>query len=162
MLFPLLIGVAAGVALERYYLAEKDAECKAKEKKKDEPKAKEEEKKNEQTSSIMDFINKAKQRHPAVVPRRIAAKKLMMKLEGSDKEEQISKETFEKTKAVVEEYCGIRKLEYDEEEKTVCGGEIDEECPETPILDSAKLDCLTKAEVILIAPKLKDLFMDEA
>ena len=44
MLFPLMIGVAVGVALERYYLAEENAECKAKEKKKDEPKAKDEEK----------------------------------------------------------------------------------------------------------------------
>ena len=96
--------------------------------------------------------------HPAVVPRRTAAEKLMMKLEGSDKEDQISKETFEKTKAVVEEYCGIRKLEYNEELKTICGGEINEECPETPVLDVNKLEYLTKEELILIAPKLKDLF----
>lgn len=56
MLLPLLIGVAAGVALERYFLEDKNAECKAKEKKKDEPKAKAEEKESERISSIMDFI----------------------------------------------------------------------------------------------------------
>ena len=70
-------------------------------------------------------------------------------------------ETFEKTKSVVEEYCGIRNLEYSEAGKTIYRGEINEECPETPVLDAAKLDCLTKEELILIAPKLKGLFAAE-
>ena len=84
-----------------------------------------------------------------------------MKLEGTEKEGIISKESFDRAKAVVEEYCGIRVLEYDEKNKTVCGGEIDEECPEKPVLDAHKLEYLTKEELILIAPKLKDLFADE-
>lgn len=151
MLFPLLIGVAAGVALERYYLSE-DKGCNEKEKVKEDVKEKAEEVK----SSIMDFINSAKRRHPVLIPRRNAAKKLMLMLEGSDG--TITKDTFEKTKTVVEEYCGIRKLEYDEGSKSICGGEINEECPEKPVLDTDKLECLSKAELILIAPKLEGLF----
>ncbi len=151
MLFPLLIGVAAGVALERYYLSE-DIDSKEKEKVKEDVKAKAEETKR----SIMDFINFAKRHHPVLLPRRNAAKKLMLMLEGSD--EGITKETFDRTKAVVEEYCGIRKLEYDEGSKSICGGEINEECPEKPVLDMNKLECLSKAELILIAPKLEGLF----
>jgi hypothetical protein len=152
MLFPLLIGVAAGVALERYYLSE-DIDSKENEKVKEDVKAKAEETKR----SIMDFINFAKRHHPVLLPRRNAAKKLMLMLEG-DGDETITKETFEKTKTVVEEYCGIRKLEYDEGSNTVCGGEINEECPEKPVLDSDKLECLSKAELILIAPKLEGMF----
>ena len=151
MLFPLLIGVAAGVALERYYLSE-DIDSKEKEKVKEDVKAKAEETKR----SIMDFINFAKRHHPVLLPRRNAAKKLMLMLEGSDG--TITKDTFEKTKTVVEEYCGIRKLEYDEGSKSICGGEINEECPEKPALDTDKLECLSKAELILIAPKLEGLF----
>ena len=157
MLFPLLIGVAAGVALERYYLSdEADKGCKEKEKVKEDVKEKAEEAK----SSIMDFINSAKRHHPVLLPRRGAAKKLMLLLEG-DGDESISKETFEKTKTVVEEYCGIRKLEYDENAKSVCGGEINEECPEKPVLDMEKLKCLSREELILIAPKLSGLFKTE-
>lgn len=153
MLFPLLIGVAAGVALERNYLSdEADKGCKKKEKVKEDVKEKAEEAK----SSIMDFINSAKRRHPVLIPRRNAAKELMLMLEGSD--EGITKETFDRTKTVVEEYCGIRELEYDESSKSVCGGEINEECPEKPVLDTKKLECLSKAELILIAPKLDGLF----
>ena len=151
MLFPLLIGVAAGVGLERYYLSE-DKGCNEKEEVKEDVKEKAEEVK----SSIMDFINSAKRRHPVLIPRRNAAKKLMLMLEGSDG--TITKDTFEKTKTVVEEYCGIRKLEYDEGSKSICGGEINEECPEKPVLDTDKLECLSKAELILIAPKLEGLF----
>ena len=55
-------------------------------------------------------------------------------------------------------HCGIRNLEYSEEGKTIYRGEINEECPETPVLDVQKLECLTKEELILIAPKLKELF----
>ena len=157
MLFPLLIGVAAGVALERYYLSdEADEGCKEKEKVKEDVKAKAEEAK----SSIMDFINSAKRHHPVLLPRRSAAKKLMLLLEG-DGDGTITKETFEKTKDVVEEYCGIRKLEYDENAKSVCGGEINEECPEKPVLDMEKLKCLSPDELILIAPKLTGLFKTE-
>lgn len=154
MLFPLLIGVAAGVALERYYLSdEADKSCKEKEKVDEDVKAKSE----EIRSSIMDFINSAKRHHPVLLPRRSAAKKLMLLLEG-DGDGTITKETFEKTKDVVEEYCGIRKLEYDENAKSVCGGEINEECPEKPVLDIEKLKCLSREELILIAPKLEGLF----
>lgn len=157
MLFPLLIGVAAGVALERYYLSdEADKSCKEKEKVNEDVKAKSE----EIRSSIMDFINSAKRHHPVLLPRRSAANKLMMLLEG-DGEGTITKETFEKTKTVVEEYCGIRKLEYDEGTKSVCGGEINEECPEKPVLDLEKLKCLGREELILIAPKLAGLFKTE-
>lgn len=157
MLFPLLIGVAAGVALERYYLSdEADKDCKEKEKVKEDVKEKAEEAK----SSIMDFINSAKRHHPVLLPRRGAAKKLMLLLEG-DGDGTITKETFEKTKTVVEEYCGIRKLEYDENAKSVCGGEINEECPEKPVLDMEKLKCLNREELILIAPKLSGLFKTE-
>ena len=151
MLFPLLIGVAAGVALERYYLSE-DIDSKEKENVKEDVKAKAEETKR----SIMDFINFAKRHHPVLLPRRNAAKKLMLMLEGSD--EGITKEIFDRTKSVAEEYCGIRKLEYDEGSKSICGGEINEECPEKPVLDMNKLECLSKAELILIAPKLEGLF----
>ena len=84
-----------------------------------------------------------------------------MKLEGTEKEGTISRESFDRAKVVVEEYCGIRELEFDEKNKTVCGGEIDEECPEKPVLDAHKLEYLTKEELILIAPKLQDLFVDE-
>ena len=81
MLFPLLIGVAAGVALERYYLSdEADKGCKEKEKVKEDVKAKAEEAK----SSIMDFINSAKRRHPVLLPRRETAKKLMIMLAGAE------------------------------------------------------------------------------
>ena len=157
MLFPLLIGVAAGVALERYYLNdEADKSCKEKENVKEDVKAKSE----EIRSSIMDFINSAKRHHPVLLPRRSAAKKLMLLLEG-DGDGTITKETFEKTKDVVEEYCGIRKLEYDENAKSVCGGEINEECPEKPVLDIEKLKCLSREELILIAPKLTGLFKPE-
>lgn len=152
MLFPLLIGVAAGVALERYYLSE-DKDCKEKEKVKEDVKAKAEDAK----SSIMDFINSAKRNHPVLLPRHGAAKKLMLLLEG-DGDGTITKETFERTKTVVEEYCGIRKLEYDEGAKSICGGEINEECPEKPVLDQDKLKCLSREELILIAPKLEGLF----
>lgn len=157
MLFPLLIGVAAGVALERYYLSDEvNTSCKEKEKVKEDVKAKAEETK----SSIMDFINSAKRHHPVLLPRRSAAKKLMLLLEG-DGNGTITKETFESTHAVVEEYCGIRKLEYDENAKSVCGGEINEECPEKPVLDIEKLKCLSREELILIAPKLAGLFKTE-
>ena len=157
MLFPLLIGVAAGVALERCFLSdEADKGCKEKEKVKEDVKAKAEETK----SSIMDFINSAKRHHPVLLPRRGAAKKLMLLLEG-DGDGSITKETFEKTKTVVEEYCGIRKLEYDENAKSVCGGEINEECPEKPVLDLEKLKCLSREELILIAPKLAGMFKTE-
>ena len=67
----------------------------------------------------------------------------------------------ERTKTVVEEYCGIRKLEYDEDAKSISGGEINEECPEKPVLDMEKLKCLSKEELILIAPKLEGLFNTE-
>lgn len=160
MLFPLLIGVAAGVALERFVLAEKKEESKDK-KKQEKGKEKEDNKESDWTGSIKDYINKAKQNHPAAVPRRATAKRLMMKLGGTEKERTIAKETFDRTKAVVEEYCGICKLEYDEKNKTIFGGEINEECPETPVLDVHKLECLSKEELILIAPKLKDLFENE-
>lgn len=154
MLFPLLIGVAAGVALERCLLSnEADNGCKEKEKVKEEVKEKAEEAK----SSIMDFINSAKKHHPVLLPRRGTAKKLMIMLAGEE-DGTIAKETFDRTKTVVEEYCGIRKLEYDEAAKSICGGEINEECPEKPVLDSDKLECLSKAELILIAPKLEGLF----
>ena len=157
MLFPLLIGVAAGVVLERCFLNdEADNGCKEKEKVKEEVKEKAEEAK----SSIMDFINSAKKHHPVLLPRRGAAKKLMLLLEG-DGDGTITKETFEKTQDVVEEYCGIRKLEYDENAKSVCGGEINEECPEKPVLDIEKLKCLSREELILIAPKLAGLFKTE-
>ncbi len=160
MLFPLLIGVAAGVALERFVLAEKKEESKGK-KKKEKDDNNDDGKDSDWTGSIKDYINKAKQNHPAAVPRRATAKKLMMNLESTEKDGTISKETFERAKAVVEEYCGICKLEYDEKNNTICGGEINEECPETPVLDVNKLECLTKEELILIAPKLKDLFENE-
>ena len=160
MLFPLLIGVAAGVALERFVLAEKKEEGKGK-KKKDKDDKKDDGKDSDWTGSIKDYINKAKQNHPAAVPRRATAKKLLMKLESTEKDGTISKENFERAKAVVEEYCGICKLEYDEKNKTICGGEINEECPETPVLDVHKLEYLTKEELILIAPKLKELFKCE-
>ena len=164
MLFPLMVGVGAGVALERYYLAkrrskkfwekmEKDAEKK-------QNSVEDETKDGVTTESIMDYINKAKKSHPQVVPRREAAALLMKKLEGQE-DGTISQETFEKTKVVVEEYCGIRNLEYTEAGKTIYRGEINEECPETPILDVQKLECLTKEELILIAPKLKNLFAAE-
>lgn len=157
MLFPLLIGVAAGVALERYYLSdEADKGCKEKEKVKEDVKAKAEEAK----SSIMDFINSAKRRHPVLLPRRETAKKLMIML-ASEEDGTITKEIFDRTKTVVEEYCGIRKLEYDEDAKSICGGEINEECPEKPVLDMEKLKCLSKEELILIAPKLEGLFNTE-
>lgn len=164
MLFPLMVGVGAGIALERYYFAkqrskkfwekmEKDAEKK-------QNSVEDETKDGKTTESIMDYINKAKKSHPQVVPRREAAIKLMKMLEGKE-DGTISQETFEKTKVVVEEYCGIRNLEYTEASKTIYHGEINEECPETPILDVQKLECLTKEELILIAPKLKDLFATE-
>ena len=138
MLFPLLIGVAAGVALGKYVLAD-EKECKDKKKKKDDPGEKDDGEENDWTGSVKDYIRKAKQSHPAAVPRRATAKKLMMKLEGTDKEGLISKESFDRAKAVVEEYCCIRVLEY----------------------DAHKLEYLTKEELILIAPKLQDLFVDE-
>ena len=145
MLFPLLIGVAAGVALERCFLKdEADNGCKEKEKVKEEVKEKAEEAK----SSIMDFINSAKKHHPVLLPRRGTAKKLMIMLAGEE-DGTITKETFDRTKTVVEEYCGIRKLEYDEAVKSICGGEINEECPES------------REELILIAPKLKGMFKTE-
>lgn len=157
MLFPLLIGVAAGVALERYYLNdEAEKSCKEKEKVNEDVKAKSE----EIRSSIMDFINSAKRHHPVLLPRRGTAKKLMIMLAGEE-DGTITKETFEKTKTVVEEYCGIRKLEYDENAKSVCGGEINEECPEKPVLDMEKLKCLSREELTLIAPKLAGLFKTE-
>ena len=158
MLFPLVIGVAAGVAIQKYLLDDETC-CKKKEKEKKADEPGKDEKEESAKSSIMDIINNAKRKHPALGTRRAAAKKLLLKLEGS--EEEISKEAFERAKSVVEEYCGLRKLEYDEETKTICGGEINEECPEEPALDSAKLDCLAKEELILIAPKLKDLFKTE-
>ena len=161
MLLPLLIGVAAGVALGKYVLADGEEECKDKKKKKDKGGEMDDGQENDWTGSVKDYIRKAKQSHPAAVPRRATAKKLLMKLEGTEKEGTISRETFDRAKAVVEEYCGIRALEYDEKNKTVCGGEIDEECPEKPVLDAHKLEYLTKEELILIAPKLKDLFADE-
>ncbi len=155
MLFPLLVGVAAGVALERYYLSDEvDKSCQ--EKVKEDVKAKAEETK----SSIMDFINSAKRHHPVLLPRRGAAKKLMLLLEG-DENGTITPKTFERTKTVVEEYCGIRKLEYNEDSKSVCGGETNEECPEKPVLDLEKLKCLSRKELILIAPKLAELFKTE-
>ena len=165
MLFPLMVGVGAGVALERYYLAKRRSknfwEKMKKETEKKQKPIEDEAKDGKSAESIMDFINKAKKNHPQVVPRREAAVMLMKKLEGKE-DGTISQETFEKTKAVVEEYCGIRNLEYSEAGKTIYRGEINEECPETPVLDAAKLDCLTKEELILIAPKLKDLFKVEA
>ena len=157
MLFPLMVGIAAGVALERYYLSD---EKKDGDKKKEEKVCDDKEKQGDGVkSSIMDFINSAKRNHPAILPRRAAAKKLLLILEGGNGE--ISKETFERTKDVVEEYCGIRKLEYDEKAKSVCGGEINEECPETPVLSLSKLNCLTREELNLIAPKLKGLYKTE-
>lgn len=154
MLFPLLIGVAAGVVLERCFLSdEADKGCKEKEKVKEDVKEGVEEAK----SSIMDFINSAKKHHPVLLPRRGTAKKLMIMLAGEE-DGTITKETFDRTKTVVEEYCGIRKLEYDEEAKSICGGEINEECPEKPVLDQEKLKCLSREELILIAPKLAGLF----
>lgn len=161
MLFPLLIGVAAGVALEKYVLADGEEECKDKKKKRDKGGEMDDGQENDWTGSVKDYIRKAKQSHPKAVPRRATAKKLLMKLEGTEKEGTISRETFDRAKAVVEAYCGIRALEFDEKNKTVCGGEIDEECPEKPVLDANKLEYLTKEELILIAPKLKDLFADE-
>ena len=160
MLFPLVIGVAAGVAIQKYLLDDETC-CKKKEKEKKADGPGEDEKEESAKSSIMDFINNAKRKHPALGTRRAAAKKLLLKLEGTEEEGNVSRETFDRTKTVVEEYCGLRNLEYDEETKTICGGEINEECPETPVLDSAKLDCLTKEELILIAPKLKELFKTE-
>ncbi len=164
MLFPLMIGVGAGVALERYYLAERRIkkywEKMGKEAEKAE-KSFDDAKNSGGTESIMDYINKAKKSHPQVVPRRAAATMLMKKLAGKE-DGSISQETFEKAKAVVEEYCGIRNLEYDNEGGTIRRGEINEECPETPVLDVRKLICLTKEELILIAPKLKNLFVDVA
>lgn len=162
MLFPLMIGVGAGVALERCYLEK----CRRKkfweEMERKYEKVKEEEAKGDGTGeSIMDYINKAKRSHPQVVPRRTAAIKTMLKLEGKE-DGSISREMFEKAKTVVEEYCGIRNLEYEEICKTIRRGEINEECPETPVLDVHKLECLTKEELILIAPKLKDLFAVKA
>lgn len=157
MLFPLLIGVAAGVAMERYFLNdEADKGCREKEKVKEDMKEGVEEAK----SSIMDFINSAKKHHPVLLPRRGTAKKLMIMLEGEE-DGTITKESFDSTKTVVEEYCGIRKLEYDESAKSICGGEINEECPEKPVLDQEKLKCLSREELILIAPKLKGLFKKE-
>lgn len=158
MLFPLMLGVAAGVVLERYYLSEKKDKSKSKDKKKTKCNATDEVNDGKWDGTIMDYINQAKQRHPAVVPRRVAAMKIMTMLEDPEKEGKITKETFERAKAIVEEYCGIRKLEYDDEAKTVCGGEINEECPENPVLNINKLGCLSKEELILIAPKLKSLF----
>lgn len=159
MLFPLMIGVAAGIAIQRCFLDdEEDKCCKQKEKERVSCDAVDADKEGDVKSSIMDFINKAKQNHPEVVPRRNTAVKLLQILAGKEKE--ITFENFDRAKAVVEEYCGIRKLLFDEENKTVCGGEINEECPETPVLDVHKLECLTKEELILIAPKLKDLFAD--
>lgn len=161
MLFPLMIGVGAGVALERYYLAERRSKKFWEKMEKESAKVKREEAKDSKTAeSIMDYINKAKRNHPQVVPRRTTAIKTMLKLEGKE-DGPISRETFEKAKAVVEEYCGIRNLEYEEMGKTIRRGEINEECPETPVLDVHKLECLTKEELILIAPKLKDLFAAE-
>ncbi len=157
MLFPLLIGVAAGVALERCFLSdEEDKGRKEKEKFKEDVKEGVEEAK----SSIMDFINSAKRHHPVLLPRRGAAKKLMILLEGEEAG-IITKDTFDRTKTVVEEYCGIRKLEYDEDAKSICGGEINEECPEKPVLDLEKLKCLSREELILIAPKLAGMFKTE-
>ena len=161
MLLPLLIGVAAGVALGKYVLADEKEGCKDKKKKKDDPGEKDDGKENDWTGSVKDYIRKAKQSHPAAVPRRATAKKLLMMLEGTEKEGTISRESFDRAKAVVEEYCGIRKLEYDEKNKTICGGEIDEGCPENPVLDAHKLEYLTTEELILIAPKLQDLFVNE-
>ena len=162
MLFPLMIGVALGVTLERHYLSDKKEECKDKKKKDENGTEKDDDSKDSDwRGSIKDYINEAKQNHPAAAPRRAAARKLLMKLEGLENVEIISKETFERAKDVVEEYCGIRKLEYNEVLKIICGGEINEECPETPVLNVHKLECLTKEELILIAPKLKDLFADE-
>ena len=164
MLFPLMVGVGAGVALERYYFAKQRSkkiwEKMKKDAEKNQNSVEDDEKDGKTAESIMDYINKAKKSHPLVVPRREAAMKLMKKLEGKE-EKTISQETFEKTKSVVEEYCGIRNLEYSEAGKTIYRGEINEECPETPVLDAAKLDCLTKEELILIAPKLKGLFAAE-
>ena len=164
MLFPLMIGVGAGVALERYYLAKRRSKKFWERMKKDtkikQNPVEDEEKDGKSAESIMDYINEAKKSHPQVVPRREAAVMLMKKLEGKE-DGTISQETFEKTKTVVEEYCGIRNLEYSEVGKTIYRGEINEECPETPVLDAAKLDCLTKDELILIAPKLKDLYKVE-
>ena len=164
MLFPLMIGVGAGVALERYYLAERRSKKFWEKMEKESAKAKEVfedgTKDTGTAESIMDFINKAKRNHPQVVPRRTTAIKIMLKLEGKE-DGPISRETFDRSKAVVEEYCGIRNLEYEEMGKTIRRGEINEECPETPVLDVHKLECLTKEELILIAPKLKDLFAAE-
>ena len=165
MLFPLMVGMASGVVLERYYLAKRRREKFWKkmenESKKTERPVEDEAKDGETTESIMDYINKAKKNHPQVVPRREAATMLMRMLEGKE-DGTFSHETFERAKVVVEEYCGIRNLEYEEAGKTIYHGEIDEGCPETPVLDVQKLKCLSKEELILIAPKLKDLFKEVA
>ena len=162
MLFPLMVGVGAGVTLERYYLAERRSKKLWEKMKKEATKEKSNYKDGAKDSeSIMDYINRAKRSHPQVRPRRTAAIKIMMILEGKENG-SISRKTFEKAKAVVEEYCGIRNLKYEELGETILGGEINEECPEKPVLDVHKLECLTKEELILIAPKLKDLFANVA
>jgi len=86
---------------------------------------------------------------------------MLMIMLADEEDGTITKEIFDRTKTVVEEYCGIRKLEYDEDAKSICGGEINEECPEKPVLDMEKLKCLSKEELILIAPKLEGLFNTE-
>ena len=103
MLFPLMAGVAVGVALERHYLAGKDAQSKSKERNKENPGEKDDGKEKDWTGSVKDYIRKAKQSHPAAVPRRATAKKLLMMLEGTEKEGTISRESFDRAKAVVEE-----------------------------------------------------------
>ena len=54
MLFPLLIGVAAGVALGKYVLADEKEECKDKKKKKDDPGEKDDGEENDWTGSVKD------------------------------------------------------------------------------------------------------------
>lgn len=47
MLFPLMIGVAIGISLERHYLSDKKEECKDKQKRKEKDEKKDDSKEND-------------------------------------------------------------------------------------------------------------------
>ena len=162
MLVPVLVGLAAGMAIHSFLFDNEVTEdCKEEEVKEEKPQIYTENYDNDPKISFADSIKLLKRSHPLISPRRGAAKIFMIIFENGywDEDNPVtrisSKDTFDRCKELAEKYCGIRNLNY--REGILIGGEIDETCPVKPKFMLEEEPCPTAEELVQRYPELKVL-----
>ena len=166
MLFPVLAGVAVGLAVHSFFFDDEAlGGCQKEDIKEETKKIYKENYDDDPKISFMDSINLLKRSHPLISSRQGAAKVFMIIFENGywDEDNPVTRihceDTFDKCKEFAEKYCGIRNLKYTE--GILFGGEIDETCPVKPKFMLEEGPCPTAEELVCRYPELKVLLKKE-